>query len=357
MDKDNLIKSYVKRVGILEQKIRNIRHHKQLLKIKNDQVTFSWKKFKNDKKMNFYTGISSVLLFNTLFSLLKPYLPRLSYWRGSKKRVSTKLQKRTFEKSSQKKLSQKDEFFMTLVKLRLGLLNEDLADRFNVSPANCSNTFKTWIRLLAEILGKALVVWLPKESILENMPQVYRKAGHTKLRVVIDCSEVFIERAKSLDTQAVTWSDYKSHNTFKFLIGVSPTGFITYLSDCYGGRASDKFICSDSGFYDCLDYYDEVMADRGFQIREELMLKFCTLTVPPGARLKSQMTTKECMSTKKTANLRIHIERAINRIKTFRILKNILPITMLHHCDDIVRTCAALCNLKSLLFKTSVITE
>jgi len=193
------------------------------------------------------------------------------------------------------------------------------------------------------------VCWLPKESILENLPKVYRKAGHSKLRVTIDCSEVFIERPKALDTQAATWSDYKSHNTIKFLIGISPTGFITFLSDCYGGRASDKFICADSQFYDCLEACDEVMANRGFQITEELVLHYCTLTVPPGARLKAQMTTSECKKTKDVANLRIHIERAINRIKTFRILKSILPVTMLHHSDDIVRSCAALCNLNYCL--------
>ena len=34
-----------------------------------------------------------------------------------------------------------------------------------------------------------------------------------------------------------------------------------------------------------------VMADRGFQIHEELLLRFCSLQVPPGARAKSQMTT------------------------------------------------------------------
>ena len=96
------------------------------------------------------------------------------------------------------------------------------------------------------------------------------------------------------------------------------------------------------------------MADRGFQIKEELMLKFCTLSVPPGARVKTQMTTAECKTTKNVANLRIHVEPAINRIKTFRILKSILPITILHNIDDIVKTCAALCNLKPLLFKDSV---
>ena len=150
-----------------------------------------------------------------------------------------------------------------------------------------------------------------------------------------------------------TWSDYKSHNTIKILVGISPTGFITFLSSCYGGRASDRYVVQDSNFYDGLDLYDEVMADRGFQIQEELMVKFCKLTVPPGARVKSQMTTAEVKKTKEVANLRIHVERAINRIKTYRILKTVMPITMLHHCDDIIKVCGALCNLKPLLFVES----
>ena len=33
----------------------------------------------------------------------------------------------------------------------------------------------------------------------------------------------------------------------------------------------------------------------------------------------------------------------------FRILKGVVPVTMQHHIDDIVVTCAALSNLKSKL--------
>ena len=47
------------------------------------------------------------------------------------------------------------------------------------------------------------------------------------------------------------------------------------------------------------------------------------------------MTASECKQTKDVAKLRIRIERAINRIKFYRILKNTLPITMLHLMDDI----------------------
>ena len=50
-----------------------------------------------------------------------------------------------------------------------------------------------------------------------------------------------------------------------------------------------------------------VMADRGFQIHEELLLRFCGLRVPPGKRAKSQMTTDECKKTKDIANLRIQV--------------------------------------------------
>ena len=70
-----------------------------------------------------------------------------------------------------------------------------------------------------------------------------------------------------------------------FLIGITPSGYISFLSDCYGGRSSNKFITADSGFYFhfLLERDDEVMADRWFQIKEELMLRFCSLSVPPGA--------------------------------------------------------------------------
>ncbi len=57
------------------------------------------------------------------------------------------------------------------------------------------------------------------------------------------------------------------------------------------------------------------------------------------------MTKEECKKTKAVANVRVHVERALNRIKTFRILKGTLSLTLLPLADDIVRLCAALCNV------------
>ena len=106
------------------------------------------------------------------------------------------------------------------------------------------------------------------------------------------------------------------------------------------------------GFYDLLERDDEVVADRGFQIQKDLPLHFCRLVVPPGARVKSQMAKAEVKKTKETANLRIHVERAINRTKFFRILKGTIPVTIMQPVDDIILTSAALCSLKAKLIKT-----
>ena len=58
-----------------------------------------------------------------------------------------------------------------------------------------------------------------------------------------------------------------------------------------------------SGFYDLFERDDKEMAERGFQIQEDLLLHFCRLVFPPGARVKSQTTKSEVKKTKEAANL------------------------------------------------------
>jgi len=52
-----------------------------------------------------------------------------------------------------------------------------------------------------------------------------------KCDVIIDCMEIFIERPSDLLTRAQVWSNYKHHSTTKFLIGITPQGTISYVSD------------------------------------------------------------------------------------------------------------------------------
>ena len=124
-------------------------------------------------------------------------------------------------------------------------------------------------------MGKALVVWSPKESTREHLPEILLKSGYGKCSVIIDCAEAFIERPKSLSAHAASWSDYQYHNIFKFLVGIIWTGFFSFLSSCYGRQTSDNFITRNSGFYDLFERDDYLMADKSFKIQEDLLFHFC----------------------------------------------------------------------------------
>ncbi|KAJ8035160.1 hypothetical protein HOLleu_22294 [Holothuria leucospilota] len=168
-----------------------------------------------------------------------------------------------------------------MVRLRMGLTVPDLAFRFQVSAGLVSQIFATWIRLVAKEL-KWLIMWSSKKDIRRSLPESFKK-WFPKGRTTIVCTEVFIETPSWLDVQAICWSEYKHHTTIKFLLAISPSGLIMYVSPWYGGRASDKYIVKDSGFLNFLEPYDHVMANRGFKISDKLapLQVMLTFTPPP----------------------------------------------------------------------------
>jgi len=111
------------------------------------------------------------------------------------------------------------------------------------------------------------------------MPESFKKFPNT--RVIIDCTEIFVEMLSSLVNQSITYPSYKSHNTFKLLVGISPTGIVTFLSKLWGGNASDKQIVKESGLLNLLEPGDSVMADKGFLIPDLLDPLGVSLNMPP----------------------------------------------------------------------------
>ncbi|GBP41239.1 hypothetical protein EVAR_30677_1 [Eumeta japonica] len=97
---------------------------------------------------------------------------------------------------------------------------------------------------------------------------------------------------------------------------------------------------------------DTVLADKGFpQIKSELLKRNALLVIPPFA-FDPQFTNSEIDETYKIASVRIHVERAIQRIKLCNILK-FIPITLLPHIDAIMHMCCVIANSKPPLIKNS----
>lgn len=84
------------------------------------------------------------------------------------------------------------------------------------------------------------------------------------------------------------------------------------------------------------------MADRGFTIAEDLLLHKCHLHIPPGKCGREQFTKAQVRKTKNIANLRIYVEQAVRRLKTFRLIKHEVPISLVDKLNDILTTVSVL---------------
>jgi len=72
-----------------------------------------------------------------------------------------------------------------------------------------------------------------------------------------------VEQPSNLKARAATWSNYKHHNTVKVLLGITPQSVISFVSDSWGGRVSDKYLTENCGILRKLLPGDILLADRG----------------------------------------------------------------------------------------------
>lgn len=303
---------------------------------------FSLEKFKDDSTaIQFYTGFQNYNTLMDFFNYLEPKLSKLQYWRSHDAKETQPYQENGKAKPGpKKKLAHINEFFMVLVRLKVGLFIRDLSDRFNISIGHISKIFCTWVNFLYFELCQ-LFPFPDQYTIRLNMPEQF--ALYPTTRVIIDCTEIFVEVPSSMTAQSLTWSNYKHHNTYKALVGISPNGQVTFVSDLWGGRVSDKHITEKSGLIELLEAGDNVMADRGFDIGD-LLPQGVHLNIPPFKGSRNQLTAEEVQDTVHIASVRIHVERAIGRIKGYHILDGTLPLSLSHIANQIFTVCSLLTN-------------
>ena len=286
--------------------------------------------FDCDKKVLFYTGLPNQKLLKILFTFC------LSVITVSANSALTPFQEMT----------------LTLCRLRLNLSSQDLAYRLYISPGTVSKIFHKWLDILFYRLSK-MIKWPEREQLIETTPLSFRRLFKTKVAVIVDCFEVYIQRPTNLKARAQTWSSYKHHNTVKFLIGISPQGVISFISKAWGGRASDKYITENCSLLQNLLPGDIILADRGFDIGDSVGFYHAEVKLPAFTKGKKHLSPMDVERSRRIASLRIHVERVISLVRNkYSILQSTLPLDYLikrdkNFCtiDKIASVCAALCNL------------
>ncbi|KAK0134187.1 hypothetical protein N1851_030250 [Merluccius polli] len=221
-----------------------------------------------------------------------------------------------------------------------------------------STLINSWVDYMFDSLGK-LSVWPHRDIISEHMPAKFKEQFPNTF-AILDGTELKIEKPRSLVLQSQTYSTYKSTNTLKSLVACGPRGAVIYVSALFTGSISDKEIfnrcniiyilkgCVQCGY---LNVGDGLMVDKGFLIEKEVEEIGLRLNIPPFARANRQMPHADVDMTKKIAKHRFHVERAIAKIKKFKIVSGRIPITRLSNINQIWYVVSMLSNFQPHIIK------
>ena len=330
---------------MLYEEMDNLRKEKQTLKEEVDQLKKTVDNVKlssriieeNNEKCKFYTGVTwSVFLavFTYLSGFLLPHMKLHS-------------------------VCPRDQYFITMLKLRMDLPFEFIANHVNSSASSVGDIFWKWIELIYSKMN-FLIKWPDREIMFSTLPGVFA-LKFPRLTCIIDCFEIFIERPRSLLARAQCYSNYKKHSTVKVFIACTPNGSVSFLSCAWGGRVSDIEIVRQSGFIHQRYHHpgDQILEDRGFTLQDDFA-SICgaELIIPAFTKGKKQLSAQDVEISRKISSVRIHVERVIGLIKNrFAMLQGTLPITTIKSLNDeadennvaridkMIRSCAIHVNL------------
>lgn len=289
----------------------------------------------NDKKTRFYTGLTTWSLLENFFEMVKDFIP--SHFNC--------------------KLSPFQMVLLALMKLRLNPSFIDIGYRFQVDETTAARYFYRCLYILHKIFSNSKMVHWPseRENLLWNTPSYFRSTFKEQITIIVDCFEIFCERSAILIAIAQAFSQYKHHATLKFLIGISTTGVIIFISSAFGGRASDKEIVLKSGFLNNLKDGDLVLADKGFLIEDEVNDKQASLRIPCFVKNGEQLHPTEVEVSRNYSRIRIHVERLINILRRkFNICSDVARMSAIAKENDlfdkdlydkVLLVCSALVNI------------
>ena len=159
------------------------------------------------------------------------------------------------------------------------------------------------------------------------MPECF-KATHPIARVIIDCTKSFCEKPSSLAIQSRLFSYCTHHITYNSLAGIFTFVAVTFVSKLYDSFTSDikivkrcGILIEDSGVrmmtFGRYRIYNEKTVGAGF-----------TLNISSFLAWKDQLSQEEVTESQTIAAMRIHVQRATQRIKYFRQIRHKIPLTM-----------------------------
>ena len=128
-------------------------------------------------------------------------------------------------------------------------------------------------------------------------------------------------------------------------VEISPSKGIIFIDQLYDDSTSDKEIVGRSVLFDprFWEEGDLYMADLGFTIADDFIALNVELNIPEFLSDRDQLTKANVKESKSIASDLIHVERAIGRTKTFRSIRNEIPLAFYRSINQVWAVTCLLC--------------
>lgn len=218
---------------------------------------------------------------------------------------------------------------------------------FNISKTTVRKLVYCTLRSLAAVLEWPFLG--PQQRGEKNMPLCFSE--FSEVHVIFDCKVVEVEKSHCASCRILTYSHYKATHTAEVFVGVSYAGLITFVSSAFGGRAFDKACVEKSQVLQKLtSFQDDLMVDKEFKVDEMCTKLGLDVIQPPFLSSQQQFSAADTSITLKIARAGIHVERVIQKMKVFNVLKSPVPWEMTGPLDQIFTVIGGIVDLsKSIL--------
>jgi len=197
-----------------------------------------------------------------------------------------------------------------------------------------------WIDIMYDKL-KPYVFWVDRITPYETLSWTFKKKFNWKAAIIVHCFEVFREN------QELFPELWKSN---KILIGITLTGSVTFISNVWDGKVSDRYIMENCGILEKLIVGDVLITSNGKNDDDPEGFSCAEVIVPAYQDGKKQLAEMKSIDVPK---IRVHINQILSGFKKqYPVLEGVVPVSFctkkegeMPAIEKVALVCCALSNI------------